>query len=139
MKVHHLNCGSMKRPAPMVCHVLLIETDNGLVLVDSGYGTADCADPRRVGPSRYMVRATLSHQETAANQIEQLGYARDDVRHIVITHLDVDHAGGLSDFPNRAGPRHVRRSTRCDQGSVEARENSLPIRAMGTPAQHRRA
>ncbi len=99
MKVHHLNCGSMKRPAPMVCHVLLIETKNGLVLVDSGYGTADCADPRRVGPSRHMVRATLTRAETVAHQIEQLGYTRDDVRHIVITHLDVDHAGGLSDFP----------------------------------------
>ena len=37
MKVHHLNCGTMNMPtAPMVCHVLLIETDNGLVLVDSG-------------------------------------------------------------------------------------------------------
>ena len=90
----------MKLPtAPMVCHVLLIETDNGLVLVDSGYGTDDCADPRRVGPTRRLLRAILSHAETAVHQIERLGYARDDVRHIVITHLDVDHAGGLSDFP----------------------------------------
>jgi glyoxylase-like metal-dependent hydrolase (beta-lactamase superfamily II) len=99
MKVHHLNCGTMKLPAPMVCHVLLVETANGLVLVDSGYGTDDCADPRRVGPIRRMLRTSLSHAETAAHQIEQLGYARDDVRHIVVTHLDLDHAGGLSDFP----------------------------------------
>ncbi|MFD0510570.1 MBL fold metallo-hydrolase [Streptomyces aureus] len=28
-----------------------------------------------------------------------LGYAVDDVRHIVLTHLDLDHAGGLPDFP----------------------------------------
>lgn len=100
MKVHHLNCGTMNMPtAPMVCHVLLIETDNGLVLVDSGYGTDDCDDPRRVGPSRHMIRAVLSHEETVAHQIERLGFKRDDVRHIVITHLDMDHAGGLSDFP----------------------------------------
>jgi glyoxylase-like metal-dependent hydrolase (beta-lactamase superfamily II) len=99
MKVHHLNCGTMKLPTPMVCHVMLIEIENGLVLVDSGYGTDDCADPRRVGPIRRMLRASLSHAETAAHQIERLGYARDDVRHIVITHLDLDHAGGLSDFP----------------------------------------
>jgi glyoxylase-like metal-dependent hydrolase (beta-lactamase superfamily II) len=100
MKVQHLNCGTMNMPtAPMVCHVLLIETDNGLVLVDSGYGTDDCADPKRVGPTRHPLRAILSRAETAAHQLELLGYSRDDVRHIVITHLDVDHAGGLSDFP----------------------------------------
>jgi glyoxylase-like metal-dependent hydrolase (beta-lactamase superfamily II) len=99
MKIHHLNCGTMKLPSPMVCHVLLIETDNGLVLVDSGYGTDDCDHPTRVGPTRHMLRATLSRAETAAHQIERLGFRRDDVRHIVITHLDADHAGGLSDFP----------------------------------------
>jgi glyoxylase-like metal-dependent hydrolase (beta-lactamase superfamily II) len=101
MKVHHLNCGTMRMPtAPMVCHVLLIESNNGLVLVDSGFGTHDCDDPRRVGPTRRMVRAILAHEETVAHQIKRLGFARDDVRHIVITHMDMDHAGGLSDFPH---------------------------------------
>ena len=58
MKVHHLNCGTMNMPtAPMVSHVLLIETDNGLVLVDSGYGTDDCADPKRVGPTRHPLKS----------------------------------------------------------------------------------
>ena len=100
MKVHHLNCGTMNMPtAPMVCHVLLIETENGLVLVDSGFGTDDCAAPNRAGPSRHMVRAILSHDETVVHQIDLFGFKRDDVRHIIITHLDMDHAGGLSDFP----------------------------------------
>lgn len=34
-----------------------------------------------------------------ANQVERLGFRRDDVRHIVITHFDGDHIGGISDFP----------------------------------------
>jgi glyoxylase-like metal-dependent hydrolase (beta-lactamase superfamily II) len=38
--------------------------------------------------------------ETAAHQIERLGFRREDIRHIVITHLDVDHIGGLSDYPD---------------------------------------
>jgi glyoxylase-like metal-dependent hydrolase (beta-lactamase superfamily II) len=46
-----------------------------------------------------VLRAILSHDETVVRQIEQFGFKRDDVRHIVITHLDMDHAGGLSDFP----------------------------------------
>jgi glyoxylase-like metal-dependent hydrolase (beta-lactamase superfamily II) len=102
MKVHHLNCGSMDMPtAPMVCHVLLVETDNGLVLVDTGYGSHDCADPaRRVGLSRHLVKPVLSLEESAAAQIERIGFSRDDVRNIVITHFDVDHIGGLSDFPD---------------------------------------
>ena len=39
MKVHHLNCGTMHnlRVTRCVCHVLLVETDNGLVLVDTGH------------------------------------------------------------------------------------------------------
>jgi len=102
MKVHHLNCGTMNMPtAPMVCHVLLVETDNGLVLVDSGFGSHDCLDSaNRVGPTRHVVRPLFDHMETAAHQIERLGFRREDVRHIVITHLDVDHIGGLSDFPD---------------------------------------
>ena len=102
MKVHHLNCGSMNPPtAPVVCHVLLVETDNNLVLVDTGFGSHDCADPAgRIGPLRHVLRPHFSREETAAHQVEQLGFRRDDVRHIVVTHLDLDHIGGLSDFPH---------------------------------------
>jgi glyoxylase-like metal-dependent hydrolase (beta-lactamase superfamily II) len=85
----------------MVCHVLLVETDNVLVLIDSGFGTKDCGDPaRRVGPSRHLIRPVLQHDEAAVNQVERLGFRRDDVRHIVITHFDPDHIGGISDFPD---------------------------------------
>ena len=39
----------------LVCHVLLVETDGGLVLVDSGYGLRDIEDPaRRIGPIRHL-------------------------------------------------------------------------------------
>lgn len=35
-------------------------------------------------------------------QVRALGYDPNDVRHIVLTHLDLDHAGGLPDFPHAA-------------------------------------
>jgi glyoxylase-like metal-dependent hydrolase (beta-lactamase superfamily II) len=102
VKVHHLNCGTLYPLGcgEMVCHVLLIETDNGLVLVDSGFGPNDCDDPAgRVGASRYLIRPVLKREEAAVNQVERLGFHRDDVRHIVITHFDGDHIGGICEFP----------------------------------------
>jgi len=85
----------------MVCHVLLVETDNGLVLVDSGHGSHDCDDPaRRVGPTRHYFRPVLDRKEAAVRQVQRLGFSREDVRHIVVTHFDMDHIGGISDFPD---------------------------------------
>ncbi|WP_433556287.1 MBL fold metallo-hydrolase [Pseudonocardia xinjiangensis] len=116
MKVHHLNCGTMRpfggrlvsgtgpllATAELVCHCLLIETDHGLVLVDSGLGTGDVTDPD-ASLSRgwqWRSRPVLDIAETALRQVEQLGYSASDVRHVVLTHLDLDHAGGLRDFPD---------------------------------------
>ncbi|WP_068064066.1 MBL fold metallo-hydrolase [Nocardia xishanensis] len=99
MRIHHLNCGSMA--LGMVDHCLLIETDTGLVLVDTGYGLDCVRDPARMmGPARFSLGAKLLERETAVRQIEGLGYDPADVRDIVLTHLDLDHAGGLADFPD---------------------------------------
>lgn len=100
VNVLHLNCGTM-RPigGPYVCHVLLIETDNGLVLVDTGFGLHDVNTPTRVGVMRHVIRPVFDPDETAVRQVERLGYRRDDVRHIIATHLDLDHIGGAADFP----------------------------------------
>lgn len=120
MRIHHLNCGTDcplggalfdgRSRGPLghiVCHCLLIETDaHGLVLVDTGYGLRDVAHPHQ-GPApriplpwRMMLNIRLRERETAIRQIEALGFAAADVRHIVLTHLDFDHAGGLEDFPH---------------------------------------
>ena len=59
LKIHHLNCGTMcPHGAPfinghgkitdnghMVCHCLLIESNDGLVLVDTGFGINDVKNP----------------------------------------------------------------------------------------------
>ncbi len=115
MKIHHLSCGSMcplggrlmdgvgdlLHPATLVCHCLLIETEQGLVLVDTGLGLQDVAHPheRLNEVFRATMRVQLHEEETAIAQIRRLGFDPADVRHIVLTHLDFDHAGGIEDFP----------------------------------------
>jgi glyoxylase-like metal-dependent hydrolase (beta-lactamase superfamily II) len=109
MRVHHLSAGTMcpllgralNREARMVCHCLLVETNDGLVLVDSGIGLRDLADPRgRLGGGVMTIaRPSLDPAGTAIRQLERLGFKPADVRHIAVTHLDFDHAGGILDFP----------------------------------------
>lgn len=115
MRIHHLNCGTMcpacqklingygswKKPAKLVCHCLLLDTTVGLILVDCGFGSRDLQNPQgRLGSTFLkLARPTLDKTETALYQIQALGYDPQDVRHLIPTHLDLDHAGGLSDFP----------------------------------------
>lgn len=86
----------------MVAHVLAIETESaGIVLVDTGIGAAARAD--RVGwlgrPFTALVRPDDDPARSARAQLRDRGLDPGDVRHILVTHLDLDHAGGLADFP----------------------------------------
>lgn len=94
----------------MVAHCLLVETErDGLVLVDTGFGTRDITGQSGLSKSfRALCGPTLSHAETATAQVQALGYQPTDVKHIVVTHLDLDHAGGLCDFPHAKVHLHAR-------------------------------
>jgi glyoxylase-like metal-dependent hydrolase (beta-lactamase superfamily II) len=116
VRVHHLDCCTM-RPrgtrATLVSHCLLLETPaDGLVLVDTGIGVDDVRDTRRLGRlfGPAMAIDPTKARMPALPQIEALGFRREDVRHIVLTHIDFDHAGGLPDFP--AAKVHVHASER---------------------------
>ena len=109
MKIHHLNCGTLcpyggklvnRSPARIVCHCLLVETNKELILIDSGLGTRDVENPKRLGFIRHLLKGSLNPVDTAAFQVKKLGFKLSDVRHIIVTHLDLDHAGGIADFPN---------------------------------------
>lgn len=143
MKVHHLNCGTMRAPggklldgqpgllrrSELVAHCLLIETGDGLVLVDTGFGRKGVENPGAWlgGPFTMMVGAKPVETETAAHHVEALGHQLEDVRHIICTHLDVDHAGGLADFPNAVV--HVRTAEHDAATSPANQSEKLRFRA----------
>ncbi|GAA5151782.1 MULTISPECIES: MBL fold metallo-hydrolase [Amycolatopsis] len=118
MRVHHFNAGTLRPPggrlidgrgglfrrAELVCHCLLIETDTELVLVDTGMGARAVSQPDEWMGRWFgrLVGARPSLKETALAEVRRLGHRPEDVRHIVVTHLDFDHAGGLADFPHAA-------------------------------------
>ena len=116
MRIHHLNAvsscplggrlmdgraGCVMCRGALCCHCLLLETARGLVLVDTGFGLQDVHHPRpRLGAFFLALLSPDFREEmTAVRQVERLGFRASDVRHIVLTHLDFDHAGGLDDFP----------------------------------------
>jgi glyoxylase-like metal-dependent hydrolase (beta-lactamase superfamily II) len=117
MRIHHLNCvstcplggrlmdgsaRSLLERGRLTCHCLLVETpSHGLVLVDTGFGLRDVHAPRSrlSGFFLALVKPEFREEMTAIRQIQRLGFDPHDVRHIVMSHLDFDHAGGLDDFP----------------------------------------
>jgi len=110
MKIHHLNCGSLCPcggklpksifPSELVCHCLMIESEQGLILIDSGLGKKDIENPKRLGLISSILGIKKDLKLSAIDQIKNLGFSKNDVRHIIPTHLDLDHAGGINDFPN---------------------------------------
>lgn len=107
--VHHLSAAHMEplasfggrvMPTTMVAHCLLVVANDGLTLVDTGFGTADLAQKRMGLAFAQSVRLSLDPATTAHAQIRELGFDPTDVRNIVLTHMDLDHAGGISDFPD---------------------------------------
>lgn len=108
--VHHLDCAPMAplgsfggrvSPPRMVAHCLLVEGPDTLTLVDTGAATTDLTTSRRRLGRGFMtmMRPALDAAQVAAGQVRSLGFEPADVTDVVVTHLDLDHAGGLADFP----------------------------------------
>jgi glyoxylase-like metal-dependent hydrolase (beta-lactamase superfamily II) len=84
----------------MVTHCLLIDTGDTLILVDSGYGLRDYSDPSpAVRWFNRLIGVDENPAETAVRQVAALGYQPEQVTDIFLTHMHLDHTGGLPDFP----------------------------------------
>lgn len=106
LTVEHLNAGWIQVPnGPRAsCHCLVVRDGSSAVLVDTGIGLADVRRPaERIGQALIdAVGFQFNEADTAIRQLAARGIAAGDVRHLILTHLDPDHAGGLADFPAAA-------------------------------------
>ncbi len=105
MKAIYLNCFSCAMRFPPKFRtggvVILLETDRGLILVDSGVAEADYTrKPLVLRSFQVLTEVPLDPEETAVRQIARLGFNPDSVKDIVLTHMNFDHCGGITDFPH---------------------------------------
>ena len=87
---------------PMDLRCLLIESGEGLILVDTGYGT-------KLPPKR-LQQLNLTSETRLLDNLAAAGFTAADVRMVINTHLHGDHCGGntvlgpdgqlLPTFPN---------------------------------------
>lgn len=130
--------GSLFGIAKLVAHCLVIETArDGIVLVDTGFGTRDVEGKTGI-PRLFKAVAgpRLAHDQTAIAQLATLGYRPEDVRHIVITHLDLDHAGGLADFPAAKVHLHAREHAAAVAARTTRKERERYLAAQWSHGPH---
>ena len=87
--IHHLSCGTMcphgermingegslLGRARLVCHCLLVQRSDGLVLIDTGFGLDDMRNTRQLGlifDKLFSPQARTA--ETAVEQVRALGF-----------------------------------------------------------------
>jgi len=125
-KIHHLDCGSfcphlgqqLFGVDHFCCHCLLIETDQRLILVDTGLSELylqQNSDFFR----KFINNPDFKPQQSALMQVCKLGYKADDVTDIIATHVDQDHVGGIPDFKKARIHMHYKEKNYLDPNYVD--------------------
>jgi len=97
----------MREPVPGV----LLQTDGGWVLLDTGFNTALIRDPylrRRYFPTAEYQPVLPGPGEPIEESLSDIGIDVDDIHLVALSHLHVDHAGGLKLFAGKV-PVHAQR------------------------------
>src|SRR5437870_8536109 len=104
--IQHLSCGEMTAlPGDTnnktVCHCLLLQGSRGYALIDSGFGFRELQTAVESFGAEVVKTWGIRNDPglSALYQLKQRNIDPREVRDIVLTHLDFDHAGGLADFP----------------------------------------
>jgi N-acyl homoserine lactone hydrolase len=78
----------------------VIEHPEGVIVVDTGQATHLLQTATSLHPyMRWEVRFRITPDEEIGPQLRALGIGPHDVTRVVLTHLHIDHDGGLAHFP----------------------------------------
>lgn len=82
----HMTPGSgVGIPVSFPVYTYLIEHPKGLVLVDTG--------------QKHGAPSIVREEDKVVNRLGEIGYTPDDIKYVIMTHLHVDHAAYMSQFP----------------------------------------
>jgi len=79
----------------------VIDHPEGIIVVDTGQGAHLLDSGKSLHPYlRWEVAFRVDAEEEVGPQLRALGVGPRDVKQVVLTHLHVDHDGGLGHFPH---------------------------------------
>ncbi|MBX7240678.1 MAG: MBL fold metallo-hydrolase [Bacteroidia bacterium] len=84
------NPADEKNRIDMAMRCLLIEDESRLILVDNGIG--------HKYNDKFRDLYALNHENTLEKSLEALGFNREDITDIFLTHLHFDHCGGSTEW-----------------------------------------
>jgi glyoxylase-like metal-dependent hydrolase (beta-lactamase superfamily II) len=109
VSVHGAPAGErLREPVPGV----LLHCDGGWLLLDTGFNLALINDPalrQRFYPDPDMQPVLPDPGEPLEDALRMVGVELADIHAVAVSHLHMDHAGGLKHFAGRV-PVHVQRS-----------------------------
>lgn len=79
----------------------IIDHREGIIVVDTGQGAYLLESGNSLHPYvRWEVAFRIDHDEEIGPQLRALGIEPSDVKRVVLTHMHIDHDGGLAHFPH---------------------------------------
>lgn len=101
MKESELMIGGRDEMRDIPAPTFLIEHPKGLVLFDTGVNPKVAQDPEAYwGRAAKFLNVRFTPELAVDRQVAAHGYKPEEVKYVVISHLHLDHAGGLALFPN---------------------------------------
>src|SRR5258705_11578597 len=79
----------------------VIDHPEGVIVVDTGQGAHLLESGKSLHPYlRWEVAFRIDREQEIGPQLRSLGIAPRDVKRVVLSHLHMDHDGGLAHFPD---------------------------------------